>query len=310
MITQVSDISEIHCFNRPIDLSNRLMAGLSSHYLDAFSTVAQIGHFTRAAQKLNITQSALSQRILNLESELGTTLLIRERSGIRLTESGEKLLRFCRQKTLLEDQCLGELKESPETLSGEIRIGAFSSVVRSVILPALAPLLNSHPALKLTVSTGEMRDIPALLKKGEIDFLISLDDLASPSIHTEKLGFERYVLVEKEKYHGPEIYLDHDAEDPSTIRYFKRFSPKRLRQELHRRYLDDVYGIIDGVCLGLGRAVLPHHLLKNNPELRVLNPERSVDLPVYLHYYDQPFYTKLQKATISALRSNCARYLV
>ena len=61
---------------------------LSSLYLDAFVGVAKAESFSGAAKGLHITQSALSQRIKNLEDELGLTLFLRMTSGVRLTEQG------------------------------------------------------------------------------------------------------------------------------------------------------------------------------------------------------------------------------
>ncbi|MFM8314231.1 MAG: LysR family transcriptional regulator, partial [Deltaproteobacteria bacterium] len=69
---------------------------ISSSQLDAFFACSQTGNFTKAAKLLHLTQSALSQRILNLEGELQTTLFIRERNGIRLTSAGRELVQYCR----------------------------------------------------------------------------------------------------------------------------------------------------------------------------------------------------------------------
>ncbi len=69
---------------------------LSHRQLSAFMTVAATLNFTRAAERLHITQSALSQRIRQLEMEIGTTLLNRSCQGVELTEAGSRVLRFCR----------------------------------------------------------------------------------------------------------------------------------------------------------------------------------------------------------------------
>ena len=69
---------------------------LPSNRLDAFVAVARTQHFSRAAEGLFITQSALSQRVKQLEDFLGVTLFIRDREGARLTEKGERLLDLSR----------------------------------------------------------------------------------------------------------------------------------------------------------------------------------------------------------------------
>src|SRR5271156_5012173 len=123
---------------------------LSSIQLDAFYAVAQTLHFSQAAEKLHITQSALSQRVLALESELGLTLFIRGRSGVRLTEAALRLLRYCQNRQGLEEELISEIEsKGNESLAGTVRIAGFSSVMRSVVLPALAPLLKLHPKINL-----------------------------------------------------------------------------------------------------------------------------------------------------------------
>lgn len=81
---------------------------LPSLYLDAFLAVAQTQGFSSAASILNITQSALSQRIKNLEEHLGLTLFIRTPNGANLTEQGERLLRYCQTRDSLESELVQE----------------------------------------------------------------------------------------------------------------------------------------------------------------------------------------------------------
>ena len=125
------------------------MESLNSLYLDAFLTTVQHQSFTKAAEALFISQSALSQRVKNLEIELETTLILRDRSGMRLTLEGEELLQYCRSKKQLEQQFLDRVaKKKNIGLSGFIRLGGFSSVMRSGVLPCLAPLVRAHPDLR------------------------------------------------------------------------------------------------------------------------------------------------------------------
>src|SRR5688500_12937041 len=96
---------------------------LSSHQLDAFYAVAQTGSFTKAAARLHITQPAVSQRILNLEEELETSLFVRERQKLRLTDAGSTLLRYCQTKDSLETELVGRLRASQGgALTGALRI--------------------------------------------------------------------------------------------------------------------------------------------------------------------------------------------
>ena len=118
---------------------------------------------------------------------------------------------------------------------------------------------------------------------------------------------EQSVLVEAQGYAGPALYLDHDEEDQTTLRYLKKWGKPPL--PLRRRYLDDIYGILEGVRLGLGRAVVPLHLLHGEERLRILNPERKISSPVYLIHYRQPYFSKLDQLLLKTLQDGCRSFL-
>ncbi len=121
---------------------------ITSHQLEAFFETAKRRSFSRAAAALNVTQSALSQRVANLEGDLGVTLFVRDPSGPVLTPAGETLLRHCQVTDALEQEVLGQLKSTTDHLAGSVRVAAYSSVLRSKIVPSLAPLLRKHPSIQ------------------------------------------------------------------------------------------------------------------------------------------------------------------
>jgi DNA-binding transcriptional LysR family regulator len=85
----------------------------------------------------------------------------------------------------------------------------------------------------------------------------------------------------------------------TTLNYLKLLRAKPLK--IRRRYLDDVYGILEGASLGLGRAVVPRHLLDGYKNLEVLNPRTVLELPVNLYYFKQPYYARLHHAVVESL---------
>ncbi|MCK5200360.1 MAG: LysR family transcriptional regulator, partial [Spirochaetales bacterium] len=146
---------------------------LSSLQLDAFVATAKSLNFSRAAESLFITQSALSQRIKNLELTIGATLFIRDPSQIKITEIGEKLLRYCQTKDSMEDELLFNLTSSESgELAGIVRIGAFSSILRSVVIPSMSSLLRQNPKVQCDFVHEETPGLPALLERSECDFII------------------------------------------------------------------------------------------------------------------------------------------
>jgi len=277
--------------------------GLASNQLEAFYAVARNWSFTKAAEELGITQSALSQRVSNLEEELGTALFIRDRAGLRLTEVAQSLIHFCRTKNHLEEEFLSNLK-SRDRITGIIRIAGFSSVMRSVVLPALTPMLKKHPQVQLQFQIKEMHELLLLLKTGEADFIISHEEYEREEIESHLLGTEVSLLVEAKDYKGPDIYLDHDDRDRTTIDYLRMTKTKVGK--VQRRYLEDIYGLIDGVKLGLGRAILPVHLIKQEKSLKIIDPKKSLSYKVFLHHYRQPFYSKFQHLIVKELMENSA----
>jgi len=263
---------------------------LNSAQLEAFYTISQVLNFTRAAEQLHVTQSALSQRINKLEEELETTLFIRDRSALRLTDSGEQLLRFCQLNSHAESELLAKLKDTNDELVGSLRIGGFSSVNRSLVIPALKKLLGENPKLSLTLMTKELRELPQILKNAEVDYILTNKASDSDEIESIFLGVEENVLVESKKQATPDIFLDHDETDPTTKAYF---SQNKMKLNPHAmRYLDDVYGLLDGVRHGLGKAVLPYHLIQSETHLKIIHPQRKLLVPVYLSFYRQPFYRR------------------
>jgi DNA-binding transcriptional LysR family regulator len=272
---------------------------LNSSQIEAFGAVAKTANFTTAARKIGITQSALSQRIFNLESELRTTLLIRGKSGITLTEAGQKLLRYCRTREQLEAELLNGL-----SAGGILRIGGYSSVMRSVVLEKLEPFLKKNPAIQPHFMTRELTDLPALFRSGEIDYMILDRKLESEQLETIQIGVEEYVLVQARNYSGGEVYLDHDPEDDVTERYL-RVAKSRLKYQ--RAYFDDVYGVLDAAKRGLGKAVMPKHLLQGENGLEILHPQVRMKNSVVLHFYKQPYYSKLHEHLLAAFTAAQSR---
>jgi DNA-binding transcriptional LysR family regulator len=127
-----------------------------------FVTVAREGSFTRAAATLGVTQSALSQAIRGLEERLKIRLLTRTTRSVSPTPAGERLMRAIGHRfdeIEAELEALTELRDKP---GGSVRITCGDHVLRSILLPRLAPLLRQYPdiAIEFDVSYG-FRDIVA-----------------------------------------------------------------------------------------------------------------------------------------------------
>lgn len=268
---------------------------LPSNQLEAFYSVAKTLSFSKGADLIHVTQSAVSQRISLLEEYLGSSLFIRDRSQLKLTGLGLKLLRHCQLQVQSEAEFLSETSRSGlgSELSGQIRIGGFSSIMRSAVIPALTQMLQANPHLGLTLITEELSDLLAVLKQSQVDFVVSNKNPDKEDIECIHMGIEENVLVKSSKHKDNDIYLDHDEQDVTTTMYFKLL--KKSDRKIKKRYLDDVYGLIDGVRNGLGKAVLPQHLIEKDKNFKVIYPEIVLKIDLYLLYYKQPFYSRLHE---------------
>ncbi len=276
---------------------------LSSRQLEAFVTVARTLNFTRAAERLNLTQSALSQRIRKLEEELGATLLVRAPGGVRLTETGNRILRFCEARETLEAEILSDLATSRTgELAGALRIAGHLSVMRTVALPALAPMLRANPKVNCELIVADLKDLPAILKRGEADMVLLDNELPGASLERHHLGDEVYLAIESTGHATrTDVWLDINPDDQVTNRFFLL---QGQAVEFRRSFMADVYGIIDGVALGVGRAVVPQHLLQGRQDVRVVPGFRPFVTGVWLHHFTLPYYSRLQQATLECLRKD------
>ncbi|MCB0404147.1 MAG: LysR family transcriptional regulator [Bdellovibrionales bacterium] len=280
---------------------------LSSLQLDAFLAVCRERSFSKAAKSLAVTQSALSQRVSALESQLGQSLLIRDREGLRLTDVGERLLRYCVAREALEAEAVQSLV-SETGLAGSLRVAGYSSVVRSVLVPALAPLLRDHPDVRVEFLSREMSELPEMLLRGETDYVVLDHVWRRAGVESLPLGEETNVLVESAEHSERYAYfLDHDSADATTERLLRK---EGLQLDPSRRcYLDDVYGILDGVALGLGRAAVSIHLIPERFPVRLVPGHSALKNPVVLHHLSRPYYSALHKQVVGSLERRCRTFL-
>ncbi len=277
---------------------------LSSLHLDAFFAAARSLNFSQAAKELHITQSALSQRIKALEEDIDLTLFVRLPRGVQLTEAGERLLRYCQARSSLERELLEHLTGGDQKIvGGMLRIGGYSSIVRSVLIPALTPLLRSHPRIQPHLQSGEVRDLPELLITGQVDFIVTDTEVHRNDFASVVLGEEIYVLCESvDNAKDDAIFLDHDPSDQVTNHFLAQ--QNRPVPDYRRAFFEEVYAIIDGVAAGLGRAVVSRHLIRDDPRVRAMENYEPVTVPVFLHYHKQPFYTELHKLAVAEVTAN------
>ncbi|MDH4468435.1 MAG: LysR family transcriptional regulator [Bacteriovoracaceae bacterium] len=280
---------------------------LSHLSLQAFKQSATTLNVTLAAKQMGLTQSALSQRISALEDELSVTLFIRESRGLKLTEAGERLFRFTLLNQKFEDELLFELTGDAHALAGTVRIGAYSSILRSVIIPTLAPFLLKNPKVQIYFQSYEMNELENVLKTASADIVITDYVWEKKGILKKVIGEEEFVVIESKTHQTfKDVFLDHGPRDNATEDFFRAQShpPKFYR----RSFMGDVYGIIDGVQLGLGRALMSKHLISKNSHIKILNKYQKMKRPVTMYYFEQPYYSKLMTKVLKELENHSRNY--
>ncbi len=236
----------------------------------ALLAAVELDSFTRAAEELGCTQSAVSHMITSLERELGFRLLRRTRSGISLTDEGERMLSAVRALLSAEEQ-LNQTAAAIRGLdSGTVRIGAFTSVAVHWLPGVLKEFQRDYPHVEFRLLNGDYHDVNRWLSDGSVDLgfvalpcelkcetITLMEDrlLAILPRSSRFASYPRFPLVECER--EPFISLlqssDHDARralEAAGVKPNVRF------------YTKDDYAIIAMVEQGLGMSIMPELLLR------------------------------------------------
>ena len=159
--------------------------------LRSFVTVAETGGVTRAAQSLNLTQSAVSMQIKRLEDLLQLQLFDRQGRGVQLTGHGEQLLGYGRRILALNDEALGRMTGT--AYEGEVRLGVPADIIFPHIPRVLRQFDREFPRVKVQLISSYTRKLKDLIAHGEAEVILTTED--SPDPQGEHLATQRVVWV-------------------------------------------------------------------------------------------------------------------
>ena len=148
------------------------MSSLNFHHLRYFWAVAHEGGLTRAAERLHVSQSAVSVQIAKLEADLGHQLFERRGKQLLLTEAGRIALDHADTIFALGDELVGTLGESGGPLQSVLRVGALSTLSRNFQLRFLEPLMERDD-VEIVIRSGPMRELLRDLEAHRIDVLLA-----------------------------------------------------------------------------------------------------------------------------------------
>jgi DNA-binding transcriptional LysR family regulator len=147
--------------------------------LEYFAAVARHGSFTRAAQELWVTQSALSQQVRRLEAELGVELLRRTPRGAELTPAGEELLPRAEAVLAELERARADLDRHAGVTRGRVRLVAATTDTPRLLAP-LAAFHRAHPGLQIALRQAPPGEIGALVASGAADVGVAGGEAAPP----------------------------------------------------------------------------------------------------------------------------------
>ena len=165
-----------------------------------FCEVAKFGSFSKAAKSLYMTQPAVSQAIMQLESELEIRLFTRTPRGVVLTNEGEILFEYANSAINLINVGEKKIIESKNLMAGELRIGVGDTISRYFLLPFLEKFHCEYPKIKLKVINRTTLELTDLLKSGEVDMAICNLPVKDSTLEIMELMDIHDIFVCGEKY--------------------------------------------------------------------------------------------------------------
>ena len=151
--------------------------------LRAFVAAAETGGMTSAARLVNLTQAAVSQQVKRLEDTFGRQLFERDRRGLRLTPSGERLLVRARRLLALNDE-VWALMTAPD-FTGEVRLGVPHDVVGPYMPPVLKSFDQAWPGVRVSLDCRTSVNLLRALERREVDLILTTERACAP--HGETL---------------------------------------------------------------------------------------------------------------------------
>jgi DNA-binding transcriptional LysR family regulator len=150
------------------------MADWEIRKLQILRTLRERGTVTATAEALRMTPSAVSQQLANLSRQLGVELLRAQGRRVRLTDAARLVLRHAEAVFEQLERADAELAAYVHGDAGEVRVGAFSTAVPALVVPAVTALRATHPGIAVRVREAEAQEAYELLAAGDVDLALSL----------------------------------------------------------------------------------------------------------------------------------------
>lgn len=294
--------------------------------LECLAAIVEEGGFERAAVRLSITQSAVSQRLRSLEVQVGTVLIVRSRP-LKATSAGRLLLKHAMQMRLLRADLERDLKDLTPGVTGSgrdeerISMAINADSIATWALPALSPLV--HQGLAIEIITDDQDFTHDWLREGQVLGCVTTLKQALRSCKMVPLGAMRYVAVAEPAYaakHCPNGLTAHNfrafpfiafnRKDGLQAEFIARnFNLKRVA--LSQLYVPSSEDQVRAVLAGWGVSVLPELGVRQHLAAgRLVNIAPAHSLPVDLYWHCWNLDSVVLDALTNALTSAANHHLV
>ncbi|MBJ3783526.1 LysR family transcriptional regulator [Devosia sediminis] len=266
--------------------------------LRIFHTAAESGSFTHAAEKLGMSQSAVSRQISALEDDLGLKLFIRHARGLVLTEVGEQLFRTAHRMHWELQQVETQMSESQDVPTGPLIVTTTVGIGSTWLSSRLDEFLKLYPLIQLEIR----------LNDAELDLAMREADVAI-RLHRPNQSemIQRKLFTVHNHFYASNTYVDEHgmpatAEDlddhriisfgepvPSylgDINFLERMGRSDASQRRAALRVNAIYGMLQACRAGIGIAMLPDYVTEKEDGLVQILPE--VELPAYEAYFVYP----------------------
>lgn len=275
---------------------------MNLRFVEAYHWAVTLKSVTRAAEKLFITQSALSSRIAALEEELGVLLLDRRDKRFRLTTAGVRFARHAERMLNLQRDIKLEFGSGPATRAVSLRVGAIESVLHSWLIEWVQALRVQHPGLELELTVETTPVLLDQMRRGAADLVIAALPADGDGVRTRALASMPMVFVGQSQRHTRRRWSLPELCAQDELLTFQRGSqPHVALLDLCRKHgveaprvhtISSISAMVQLVESGFGVATLPHAAvarLTHRLALKALNCEAALTpLPIHLSWRDDP----------------------
>jgi DNA-binding transcriptional LysR family regulator len=191
---------------RPIARDAGLIQTISLRQLRFFVTLAQVGHFGRAAERVAVSQPALSAAIRQIEIHLGVRLFERTTHSVALTPAGSALLLHAQRLLTTAENAFADMREATQQWAATVRIGAVPSIVATVAEVIAAPGRDERVSVHL--HDGKSNDLLNGLRTGAFDLVASVSTTPDAEFETIALAEDEMlalVRADHPRLRGPRI---------------------------------------------------------------------------------------------------------